>query len=72
MKQHLKRKMKNVIANKKQVIVVLITANRAKQKVTNRQQVHKQKSVIILGDSMIKHVSGWKISRKLQGNVKYM
>ena len=66
MKQHLKRKMKNVIANK------TITAKWAKQKVTNGQQVHKQKSVIILGDSMIKHVSGWKILRKLQGNVKYM
>ena len=71
MKQYLKRKMKNVIANKRQVLVVL-TVNRAKQKVTNRQQVHEQKAVIILGDSMIKHVSGWKILRKLQGNVKYM
>ena len=71
MKQYLKRKMKNVIANKRQVLVVL-TVNQAKQKVTNRQQVHEQKAVIILGDSMIKHVSGWKILRKLQGNVKYM
>ena len=31
---------------------------------------YKQKSVIILGDSMIKHVNGWEISRKLQGNCK--
>ena len=37
MKQHLKRKVKNVIVNKTQVLVVLITANRVKQKVTNRQ-----------------------------------
>ena len=31
---------------------------------------HKQKSVIILGDGMIKHVNGWEISRKLQRNCK--
>ena len=37
MKQHLKRKAKNVIVNKTQVLVVLITANRLKQKVTNHQ-----------------------------------
>ena len=67
MKHHLKRKVKNVLVNKTQVLVILITTNRIKQKVTN----HKQKSVIILGDSsMIKHVNGWEISRKLQGNCK--
>ena len=37
MKQHLKRKVKNVIVNKTQVLVVRITTNRAKQKVTNHQ-----------------------------------
>ena len=37
---------------------------------TDNKKDHKQKSVIILGDSMIKHVNGWEISRKLQGNCK--
>ena len=37
---------------------------------TDNEKNHKQKSVIILGDSMIKHVNGWEISRKLQGNCK--
>ena len=37
---------------------------------TNNKKDHKQKSVIILGDSMIKHVNGWEISRKLQRNCK--
>ena len=36
----------------------------------DNEKDHKQKSVIILGDSMIKHVNGWEISRKLQGNCK--
>ena len=77
MKHHLKRKVKNVLVNKTQVLVVLTTTNRIKQKVTIHQHQklimkknHKQKSVIILGDSMIKYVNGWEISRKLQGNCK--
>ena len=37
---------------------------------TDNKKDHKQKSVIILGDSMIKHVNSWEISRKLQGNCK--
>ena len=37
---------------------------------TDNEKNHKQKSVIILGDSMIKHVDGWEISRRLQGNCK--
>ena len=37
MKQHLKRRAGNVIVNKTQVLVVLITANEVKQKVTNHQ-----------------------------------
>ena len=37
---------------------------------TDNKKDHKQKTVIILGDSMIKHVNGWEISRKLQGNCK--
>ena len=37
---------------------------------TDNEKNHKQKSIITLGDSMIKHVNGWKISRKLQGNCK--
>ena len=64
--------MKNVIVNKAQVLAVLITTNRKKLKVINYQHQktdnkkdHKQKSVIILGASMIKHVNGWEISQKL-------
>ena len=34
---------------------------------TDNKKDHKQKSVIF-GDSMIKHVNGWEISQKLQGN----
>ena len=37
MKHHLKKKVKNVLVNKTQVLVVLITTNRIKQKVTNHQ-----------------------------------
>ena len=37
---------------------------------TDNEKNHKQKSVTILGDSMIKHVNGWEISQKLQGNCK--
>ena len=37
---------------------------------TINKKDHKQKSVIILGDSMIKHVNSWEISRKFQGNCK--
>ena len=37
---------------------------------TDNKKDHKQKSVIILGDSMINHVNGWEISWKLQGNCK--
>ena len=37
MKHHLKRKVKNEIVHKTQVLVVLITANRIKQKVINHQ-----------------------------------
>ena len=37
---------------------------------TDNKKDHKQKSVIILDDSMIKHVNGWEISWKLQGNIK--
>ena len=37
MKHHLKRKVKNVIANKTQALVVPITTNRIKQKVINNQ-----------------------------------
>ena len=64
MKHQLKRKVKNITVNKTQVLVVLITINRIKLKVIN----HQQKSVITLGDSMIKHVNGWKISQKLPGS----
>ena len=39
-------------------------------KTDDNKKDHKQKTVIILGDSMIKHVNGWEISRKLQGNCK--
>ena len=37
---------------------------------TDNEKDHKQKSIIILGDSMSKHFNGWKMSRKLQGNCK--
>ena len=37
MKHHLKRKVKNTIVNKTQVLVVLITTNRIKQKKINHQ-----------------------------------
>ena len=37
---------------------------------TDNEKSQEQKSIIILGDSMIKHVNGWKISQKLQGNCK--
>ena len=37
---------------------------------TDNEKDHKEKSVIILGDSMIKHVNGWEISQKLEGNRK--
>ena len=40
MKHHLKRKVKNVLVNKTQVLVVLIATNRIKQKVINH---HHQK-----------------------------
>ena len=36
----------------------------------DNEKNHKQKSVIILGDNMIKHFNGCEISRKLQGNCK--
>ena len=69
--------MKNVIVNKTQVLMVLITTNQKKTKSeklstskTDNKKDYKQKSVIILGDSMIKHVNDWEISRKLQGNCK--
>ena len=76
MKHHLKRTVKNVLVNKTQVLVVLITTNRIKKSdkssasKTDNEKDHKQKSVIILGDSMIKHVNGLEISRKLLGNCK--
>ena len=37
MKHHPKRKVKNVLVNRTQVLAVLITANRIKQKMINRQ-----------------------------------
>ena len=39
---------------------------------TDNKKDHKEKSVIILGDSMIKHVNGWEISRKLQNCKVYV
>ena len=69
MKQHLKRKVKNVIVNNTQVLVVLITANRVKQKL-EIINIKTEVSYIILGDSMTKHANGWEIFRKLLGNFK--
>ena len=37
MKHHMKRKVKNLIVNKTQVLVVLTTTNRIKQNVINHQ-----------------------------------
>ena len=37
---------------------------------TDNKKYHKQKSVIILGHSTIKHANGWEISRKSQGKCK--
>ena len=45
-------------------------SNKSSTPKTDNKKDHKQKSIIILGDSMIKHVNGWEISRKLQGNCK--
>ena len=52
--------MKNVLFNKTQVLVVLITTKGDKSSIskTVNKKDHKQKSVIILGESMIKHVIG--------------
>ena len=78
MKQHLKRKVKNVIVNKTKVLMTnnskssRTKSNKSSTSETDNKRDHKQKSVIILGDSMIKHVNGWEVLRKLQETVKYM
>ena len=36
----------------------------------NPDSENKQTSVIILGDSMVKHINGWKISKRLQSDCK--
>ena len=80
MKYYLKRKVKSVIVNKTQNTSGSISGSNnnksdktksdksSTSKTDDNKKSHKQKSVITLGDSMIKHVNGWEISRKLQGH----
>ena len=42
----------------------------SKDHTDEKQNNTSSKSVIILGDSMIKHTNGWKISRNLKANCK--
>ena len=57
MKHDLKRKVKNVIFNKTQVLVVLITTKDDKSSTSKTVNKKDHKQIIILGDSMIKHVN---------------
>ena len=41
-----------------------------KQEIRKNNDIKTQKSVIILGDSMVKHINGWEISKRLQSNCK--
>ena len=40
------------------------------KQVIKNNNIKTQKSVIILGDSMIKHINGWEISKRLQSDCK--
>ena len=41
-----------------------------KQEIRTNSDIKTQKSVIILGDSMVKHINGWEISKRLQSDCK--
>ena len=41
-----------------------------KQVIRKDNDTKTQKSVIILGDSMVKHINGWEISKRLQPDCK--
>ena len=41
-----------------------------KQVIKKNNDTKTQKSVIILGDSMVKHINGWEISKRLQSDCK--
>ena len=41
-----------------------------KQVIIKNNDTKTQKSVIILGDSMVKHINGWEISKRLQSDCK--
>ena len=41
-----------------------------KQVIRKNNDIKTQKSVIILGDSMVKHINGWEISKRLQSDCK--
>ena len=34
----------------------------------NKQRTGKRKSVVILGDSMVKHLNGWEMSKKIKNS----
>ena len=41
-----------------------------KQEIIKKNDIKTQKSAIILGDNMVKHINGWEISKRLQSGCK--
>ena len=58
-----------MLGRNNQILVTILNQENVQKE---HQQKEKAKSVLIIGDSMIKHVNGWHLSKKLKPKYKVM